>query len=351
MLSRLYTVLLVFLVVGASWAALGTVSGTAVFTIVVALAIYVGAAKSRLRRSLCVATAIVCLLAAVCLLLLPAIDAARESARCGQCRNKLKQIALGLQWYRDSYGCYPPPCTYDKAGRPQHSWRLLINPHICTIPAFDSYNFKEPWDGPSNRTLLVQDTGVYQCPSVHTTSALNSTSTSYLAVVGRRASSLWDNDASHENPDSKTRAADTFLVVETASSGIHWMEPKDVCFDDVQALRSLAANGPHLRDNGYFFHPTPGVNAMLLDGDRIFMFAGDSTPRVLTARWLPPNDAEAIMKRVKDDPLDHLYTTEELRIHWPHCIGLPMWVVAVGLLFYQAIRSRKARQKVTGLCP
>jgi hypothetical protein len=129
-----------------------------------------------------------------------------------------------------------------------------------------------------------------------------------------------------------------------ADSKIQWTEPKDVRFDDVQALRSLAANSPHLRNNGYFYRETPGVNAVLVDGDRIFMFPCDSTPDALAA-LLPPNDADAATGGDNydpfggiHDPFDDFYT-EELRIHWPHCIGPPVLIVAVGLLFYQVMRS------------
>ena len=40
-------------------------------------------------------------------LMLPAVQAAREAARRIQCRNNLKQLALGMEHHVLAYGCYP----------------------------------------------------------------------------------------------------------------------------------------------------------------------------------------------------------------------------------------------------
>src|SRR6516225_9753751 len=47
-------------------------------------------------------------------LLLPAVQAARESARRAECNNKLRQLAIGLQNYAAARGSFPPP----RIGRP-----------------------------------------------------------------------------------------------------------------------------------------------------------------------------------------------------------------------------------------
>src|SRR5262245_59269147 len=47
-------------------------------------------------------------------LLLPAIQAAREAARRGQCANNLKQLALAIQNHHDQKGTFPPGCVLEK---------------------------------------------------------------------------------------------------------------------------------------------------------------------------------------------------------------------------------------------
>lgn len=83
---------------------------------------------------LLVVIAIIGVLAA---LLLPAIQAARESARRANCASHLKQLALAAHAYHDVHGKIPP--LYNGAKDPfagalaelsSHSWRTMILPHL-----------------------------------------------------------------------------------------------------------------------------------------------------------------------------------------------------------------------------
>jgi prepilin-type N-terminal cleavage/methylation domain-containing protein len=46
-------------------------------------------------------------------LLLPAVQAARESARATQCFNNLRQIGVALHNYHESHSCLPPAVTWN----------------------------------------------------------------------------------------------------------------------------------------------------------------------------------------------------------------------------------------------
>jgi prepilin-type N-terminal cleavage/methylation domain-containing protein len=106
-------------------------------------------------------------------LLLPAIQAARESARRMSCTNNLKQIGLALQLYHDSNQKLPSGWTaYDSnnkpyaLGTPGWGWATRILPYMESGSiSKGSINFKLPMSDSANayvRTLNVAD---FRCPS------------------------------------------------------------------------------------------------------------------------------------------------------------------------------------------
>jgi len=104
-------------------------------------------------------------------LLLPAVQAARESARRMKCGNNLKQIGLALHNYHDRMGSFP----MGTFGVFMHSWQLAILPEVEQANMLDKVVFSvvalrgsgAP-EGP-NRTLLNGWTAAYNwCPSSNT---------------------------------------------------------------------------------------------------------------------------------------------------------------------------------------
>jgi prepilin-type N-terminal cleavage/methylation domain-containing protein/prepilin-type processing-associated H-X9-DG protein len=102
-------------------------------------------------------------------LMIPAVQAARESARRSQCQNNFKQLGIGLNNYESTHKRYPPgqrwsgprvlPDTYAIA------WSVLILPNIEQQAIYDLYNQKLTIVDPRNLPATTQVIPVYLCPS------------------------------------------------------------------------------------------------------------------------------------------------------------------------------------------
>jgi len=125
-------------------------------------------------------------------LLLPAVQAARESARRTSCTNNLKQLALAYQIYESARKYLPPlkrtsNCTAspnNEATMAQRSWAADALPYVEEANLLQAYNLSQDWwvnaDGtaPSggtagtldtpvtgNRALVRTQLKLLQCPS------------------------------------------------------------------------------------------------------------------------------------------------------------------------------------------
>jgi prepilin-type N-terminal cleavage/methylation domain-containing protein len=129
------------------------------------------AARNRIRSpkrvgftlvELLVVIAIIGLLVA---LLLPAVQAARESARRTTCLNRMKQIGVAMHIYHDTYRKLP--FGWNNHGT---AWSAMILPQIEQQPLYDSIVFQETgngnWGSGSNEDAAGQLIPTYRCPSM-----------------------------------------------------------------------------------------------------------------------------------------------------------------------------------------
>lgn len=120
-------------------------------------------------------------------LLLPAIQAARESARRSQCSNNLKQLGVALHNYQDTHRYLPPGTqtssikNYATAGwcgnspdakDSRASWTVLILPFMERTAQHQMFDFGKQFTSTSNEVgFAANDTqfytanSSYQCPS------------------------------------------------------------------------------------------------------------------------------------------------------------------------------------------
>jgi prepilin-type processing-associated H-X9-DG protein len=245
---------------------------------------------------------------------------------------------LAVLSYEAQYHCFPPAYIPDKNGKPIHSWRVLILPHLQREDLYQQYNFNEPWDGPNNRKLLAKRPTFFSCPIDNKAGA---TTTSYVAVVGKNA--LWrtgkprslDELALHEG------ATNTVMLVEVANSGINWTEPRDFCLDEPKAAGSASpvprVCSEHLSSSDFFSQETvTGACIAFADGHVQFLPAAAVASDKLKD-WLAVGG-------FSDEEIDALPPSYGRTINWTNCAALVVWIASVGLLFYRARRSRKVRE-------
>jgi len=93
-------------------------------------------------------------------LLLPAIQAVRESAQRTQCQNNLKQIGLALHNYEHSFKSFPP-CYKQN----HYSFFPYLLPFIEQTAVSAQFDFQKKWDDSANATAVNSNIGILHCPT------------------------------------------------------------------------------------------------------------------------------------------------------------------------------------------
>lgn len=133
---------------------------------------------------------VISIIAVLVALLLPAVQQAREAARRSQCKNNLKQLALGMHNYHEAHNTLPPGgialnplgsgsdwctggATHNKA-----SWTVMILPYLEDTARYNSFDLERNFRsfatnalGAAGGQTGMNDTGwnlantKFQCPS------------------------------------------------------------------------------------------------------------------------------------------------------------------------------------------
>jgi prepilin-type N-terminal cleavage/methylation domain-containing protein/prepilin-type processing-associated H-X9-DG protein len=192
-------------------------------------------------------------------LLLPAVQAARESARKTQCVNNLKQIGLALQNHHDAKRVFPQGCMADKApprwtppagvgwctngsmtftpkvgpsagtatGFMGAPWTVSILQYMEEGSQFSVINFGAPFMDASttvpdpNKSLLTR-LGIYQCPSASETLSAWPLATTYLGCQGGGdAKECFGSSGSDVIPQERTMYSNGTLYIGSRTQMKH----------------------------------------------------------------------------------------------------------------------------------
>lgn len=126
---------------------------------------------------------VIAIIAVLIALLLPAVQQAREAARRAQCKNNLKQLALGVHNYNETFGILPIGHQYiggfdgdwtDNNGGSGFGWGWAILPFIDQGNLFNRFNSSQqaaetaptvPGGTVSNAVLCQTVIPIISCPS------------------------------------------------------------------------------------------------------------------------------------------------------------------------------------------
>ena len=184
------------------------------------------------------------------LLLLPAVQAAREAARRAVCSGHVKEIGLAFHNAASVTKDMSMPLAIVNAdGLPLLSWRVALLPYLGQEALYREFHLDEPWDSPHNLTLLPRMPGIYVCPSFMIPPSEGITP--YAAAAGPGMFF----DAPEPIPGTQTigvsigairdGTSNTILVLELGrNNGVPWTSPQEVMVDIDEAIEVLRETQP-----------------------------------------------------------------------------------------------------------
>ena len=179
-------------------------------------------------------------------LLLPAVQSARAAARRAQSMNNLKQLALAMHNYHDTFRHFPAAYNSDVEGKPLLSWRVHLLPFLEQRILYEQFRLDEPWDSPHNRQLIAQMPDVFRSPS----STAPPGKTNYLGVRGEAMTFVAPKQpgprpAGSRLADFRGGTSNALMIVEAGDAlAVEWTRPADYEPDETQPLDGLVGLHP-----------------------------------------------------------------------------------------------------------
>lgn len=170
-------------------------------------------------------------------LLLPAVQAARESARRMQSLNNVRQIMLSMHNYHDANGKFPAQAIAQGDGDPLLSWRVAILPYLGEQALYNQFHLDEPWDSDHNIKLLEKMPEVFRNPS----DLLDAGTTTYLVPMGKGVGLSSEGLKMRDITDG---TSNTLAVLDVDPElGVPWTKPDDLDIRQNDWLDWLRAEG------------------------------------------------------------------------------------------------------------
>ena len=119
--------------------------------------------RSRSAFTLVELLVVIAIIGILIVLLLPAVNVAREAARRAQCQNNLKQMCLAMLNFENTKKTFP--LAYADPSQPKNSWVPAVLPYVEQQNLLVNYKLSVDWWVEPNRSIVQQPLGVMICPS------------------------------------------------------------------------------------------------------------------------------------------------------------------------------------------
>jgi hypothetical protein len=205
-----------------------------------------GTARERLLAALTMGLGLVALFAAG---VAPGVWAVRLAAARMVVSDNLKTLAIAMDNYASAnQDALPPVATYDKEGKPQLSWRVLILPYIGHDELYKQFKLNEPWDSPHNLQFIERMPKVFRHPGAYRTLAGYTHYRVFVTPLGARgASAAFRSETTGPRipADFHDGTSITILIVE-AHEAVPWTKPDELEYSADKPIPKLGGHFPGL---------------------------------------------------------------------------------------------------------
>ena len=184
-------------------------------------------------------------------LLLPAVQAARESARRMSCSNNLKNLGLAMHNYHDTVGSFPYGFSDLEA-----LWTAPILPYVEQRPLHDTLIFRESgvgnWNSGSANTVACETlVSTFRCPSMAAPLFLNNEGISKRVPVSYRGCAGSDVYSDDRSTIPSTAPAGARALEEIDLNGMFWGNSGVRMADVLDGTSNTIMIGESLTDPGF----------------------------------------------------------------------------------------------------
>lgn len=212
-------------------------------------------------------------------LLLPAIQAARETARRCTCRNHLRQIGLATQMFHDAKGALPAASIHNSIGTDRESALLHLLPFVEGSNEYARYNPGLGTNHPDNAGVVETVIPIYLCPSMaYVSEPSEPAGTSYYPNTGHRSPWLFHPTTTNPGHTGSIVARPIVVNMKDVSDG----QSNTFAFGETDYFGGQIKNGP--KWSGGYISDAWGATWTYFNPERIPEDADDSvTGKYMTA--------------------------------------------------------------------